>query len=48
MARNDVTSIRVQGIIHDFVMLNALDQANACRTAMDASMGWVNRLNCMG
>lgn len=41
----DVTAIRVQGIIHDFVMLNALDQTNACRTAMDASTDWVVRKN---
>lgn len=39
----DVTAIRVQGTIHDFVMLNALDQTNACRTAMDASVGWIKR-----
>ena len=38
-----VTALRVQGIIHDFVMLNALDQTNACRTAMDASTEWINR-----
>ena len=42
----EVTAVRVQGTIHDFVMLNALDQTNACRTAMDASTQWVNRLNC--
>lgn len=41
----DVTALRVQGTIHDFVMLNALDQTNACRTAMDASTEWVNRQN---
>lgn len=41
----EVTAIRVQGIIHDFVMLNALDQTNACRTAMDASTEWINRKN---
>ncbi len=41
----EVTALRVQGTIHDFVMLNALDQTNACRTAMDASTEWVNRLN---
>lgn len=41
----EVTAIRVQGIIHDFVMLNALDQTNACRTAMDASTAWMNRKN---
>lgn len=41
----EVTALRVQGIIHDFVMLNALDQTNACRTAMDASTQWINRKN---
>ena len=41
----EATALRVQGTIHDFVMLNALDQTNACRTAMDASTEWVNRLN---
>ena len=41
----EVTAIRVQGTIHDFVMLNALDQTNACRTAMDASVAWINRKN---
>lgn len=41
-----VTSLRVQGTIHDFVMLNALDQSNACRVAMDASIAWLSRLNC--
>lgn len=46
MAGVDVTAIRVQAIIHDFVMLNALDNTNGCRTAMDASVGWINRLNC--
>ncbi len=39
----EVTALRIQGIIHDFVMLNSLDQTNACRTAMDASVGWINR-----
>ena len=41
----DVTAIRFQAIIHDFVMLNSLDQTNACRTAMDASTAWINRKN---
>lgn len=41
----DVTAMRFQGIIHDFVMLNALDQTKACRAAMDASVSWVNRKN---
>lgn len=39
----EVTALRVQGTIHDFVMLNALDQTNACRTAMDASTAWLDR-----
>ncbi|MCI8400787.1 MAG: alpha/beta hydrolase [Lachnospiraceae bacterium] len=39
----EVTALQIQGIIHDFVMLNALDQTNACRTAMDASTQWINR-----
>ncbi|WP_167956573.1 alpha/beta hydrolase [Anaerosporobacter faecicola] len=46
MAGVDVTAIRIQGIIHDFVMLNALDQTNACRAAMDSAVEWVNRNNC--
>lgn len=41
----DVTAIRVQGIIHDFVMLNALDETEGCRIAMDASTQWINRKN---
>ena len=36
-----VTAMRFQGMIHDFVMLNALDQTNACRAAMDASVAWI-------
>lgn len=38
-----VTALRVQGTIHDFVMLNALDKTDACRIAMDASTAWLNR-----
>lgn len=41
----DVTTIRFNGIIHDFVMLNALDQTNAVRAAMDISTDWINRKN---
>lgn len=44
----DVTALRVQGTIHDFVMLNSLDKTNACRTAMDASTAWINRKNETG
>lgn len=41
----NVTAVRVQGIIHDFVMLNALDRTEACRAAMDLSIGWLQRKN---
>lgn len=44
-ACNDITAIQFQGIIHDFVMLNSLDQTNACRSAMDISTSWLNRKN---
>jgi acetyl esterase/lipase len=44
-ACNEVTAIRFQGMIHDFVMLNSLDQTNACRAAMDVSTDWINRKN---
>ena len=40
-----VTAMRFQWMIHDFVMLNALDQTEACRAAMDASVSWINRIN---
>lgn len=45
MAGVDVTSVRLGGTIHDFVMLNALDCTNATRSAMDISTEWINRLN---
>lgn len=41
----EVTAIQLQGTIHDFVMLNALDRTNACRSAMDAAAAWINRSN---
>lgn len=41
----EVTALQVQGTIHDFVMLNALDQTQACRIAMDASIQWILRKN---
>lgn len=41
----DVTALRFQGMIHDFVMLNALDQTKACRVAMDSAAAWINRKN---
>lgn len=39
----DITALQIPGTIHDFVMLNALNQTNACRIAMDASTAWLNR-----
>lgn len=41
----EVAQLRFGGMIHDFVMLNALDQTEACSAAMDASTGWINRKN---
>lgn len=38
-----VTQVRIKGTIHDFVMLNALDRTNACRTAMNISVDWINQ-----
>ena len=43
LAGNNVTQVRFQGIIHDFVMLNSLDKTNACRTCMDISTDWINK-----
>lgn len=40
-----VTALRFQAMIHDFVMLNSLDQTNGCRAAMDASTEWIRRKN---
>lgn len=42
-AGNNITAVRFQGMIHDFVMLNSLDQTNACRAAMDLSTSWICR-----
>ena len=41
----DVAAVCIEGIIHDFVMLNSLDQTNAVRAAMDVSTSWINRKN---
>lgn len=41
-AGNDVTSICFEGMIHDFVMLNALDTSNATRAAMNVAVDWIN------
>lgn len=40
-----VTALRFQAIIHDFVMLNSLDQTLACRAAMDVSVEWIRHRN---
>ena len=45
LAGVDVTALRFQGIIHDFVMLNALDSTNGCRAAMNASTSWICEWN---
>lgn len=42
----DVTQARFQATIHDFVMLNALDQTAATRGAMDLAVGWLNGSRC--
>jgi len=42
----NVTAARFQAIIHDFVMLNALDGTAACRGAMDLSTEWLNQGFC--
>lgn len=41
----EVTAMRFQAIIHDFVVLNALNQTRACRAAMDISTQWINSKN---
>lgn len=40
-----VTQVRFQGMIHDFVMLNNLDQTKATRSAMNLSISWLQNLN---
>ncbi|MBK0083327.1 alpha/beta hydrolase [Lactococcus sp. S64] len=41
----EVTQVRFQGMIHDFVMVNSIDQSNATRAAMDLSTDWINKKN---
>ena len=41
----NVTQMRFQGMVHDFVMVNMLDQSKATRAAMDASTKWLNKRN---
>ncbi|MCC7665915.1 alpha/beta hydrolase [Liquorilactobacillus satsumensis] len=42
-AGGNVSQIRFQGTIHDFVVKNALDETNACRLAMNVAVGWIRR-----
>lgn len=37
----DVTAVRFQGMVHDFVMVNSLDQTKAARATMTLSTSWV-------
>lgn len=46
-AKVPVAAVRFQGIIHDFVMLNSLNETNACRAAMDLSTEWIRRNNLL-
>ncbi len=48
LAGNNVTSVIINGMIHDFVMLNSLDKTNGCRIAMDIATCWINRNNIEG
>lgn len=48
LAQVPVTALRFQAMIHDFVMLNALNETRACRAAMDVSTEWVKRKNQNG
>lgn len=41
----DVSQVRFQGMIHDFVMVNSMDQSNAARAAMALSTAWLNKQN---
>ena len=43
----NVTAVQIQGTIHDFVMLNVLDQTNACRTEMNSSTDWICQKNAV-
>ncbi|KRM96384.1 alpha beta hydrolase fold family protein [Liquorilactobacillus aquaticus DSM 21051] len=42
-AGGDVVQIRFQGITHDFVVKNMLDQTNACRLAMNIAVDWIKK-----
>ncbi|ARN96723.1 alpha/beta hydrolase [Levilactobacillus brevis] len=40
-----VTQVQFQGMIHDFVMVNSLDDTHATRAAMDLSTSWILQRN---
>ncbi|WP_311318720.1 alpha/beta hydrolase [Levilactobacillus brevis] len=40
-----VTQVQFQGMIHDFVMVNSLDDTHATRATMDLSTSWVLQRN---
>ncbi|WP_056991050.1 alpha/beta hydrolase [Liquorilactobacillus mali] len=42
-AGGDVTQIRFQGTIHEFMVHNALDKTNTCRLAMNTAVDWIKR-----
>lgn len=42
-ADGKVVELRLQGIIHDFVMKNQLDKTNACRLAMNIAVDWLKK-----
>ncbi|MFT8668355.1 MAG: alpha/beta hydrolase [Liquorilactobacillus hordei] len=42
-AGGDVTQIRFQGTIHNFMVHNALDKTNTCRLAMNTAVDWIKR-----
>lgn len=44
----EVTALCAQEIIHHFVILHALDEIKACRTAINASVMWINDKNESG
>ncbi|WP_047999805.1 alpha/beta hydrolase [Lactiplantibacillus herbarum] len=41
----EVTQVQFQGMIHDFVMVNALDETHATRAAMTLSTSWIMERN---
>ncbi|WP_282708946.1 alpha/beta hydrolase [Ligilactobacillus sp. Marseille-Q7487] len=39
----EVAQVRIQGIIHDFVVKHSLDKTNACRIAMNLAVDWIRK-----